>query len=103
MKIGVPYLLFLSKSEDVDSDGEPVSYVGPLALEIVGPNVYHDFRAVRWEAVQNPIIPGLIESKAVADYQDVSDAKKNRSILVYSYFPLKSVEEAVRQFKSSNH
>ncbi|AMX01941.1 hypothetical protein [Microbulbifer thermotolerans] len=103
LKIGVPYLLFLSRGEDVDSNGEPVSYVGSLALEIAEPNSFHDFRAVRWEAIRDPVIPGLVEDKALVDYQDASDITNKQSIVVYSYFPLKAVEKTVRQLKSSNH
>ncbi|MCW8126233.1 hypothetical protein [Microbulbifer halophilus] len=102
LKVGVPYLLFLSKSEDVDSEGNPINYVGSLALEVAGPNPHHDSRVVRWEAIRHPIIPGLIEDKAVVDYQDASDVTNKRSIVVYSYFPLKDVEKVVRQLKASS-
>lgn len=98
IKVGAEYLLFLSKESSLDKEAgvEASQYLGLLAFEVVGPNPYHDYAVVRWEALEHPLVEGLTEKTAEIDCKDARDTKRDRSIAVYAHFPLEAIEAVVR-------
>lgn len=103
LKVGSRYFVFLMEDGADYSDENKDAYVALLALEIESINPHHEFEAVRWDALRHPMIDGLREQIAVVEYKDDNGVEEQRSIPVYTYFPLSDVEALVHEIISTNN